>query len=238
MATSNLPFARGSVRVSFAVLLSLAVLEVTAHGAPDVPPPDSASQAMKGVKPPADGGFFGQISPGSRKEPIVIQANQLEFNYERNRVVYRGKVHVTQGDLIIDSATLTVNYSRADDQKQTKLDEVVAAGDVVITQGARWATGGKAVFDQAGSTIVLSENPVLHDGPNEVTGDRLVVYLNEGRSIVESSAQKRVSAILYPGSGNAADGLAKPAAPGAERPAGGPSAGATETATKAGSAPP
>ena len=225
------------------VLLLASVLGVAAEAAPDLPA-TVATPGLKSGSAPVDGGFFGQMSPTSRKEPIVIQSNQLEFNYQKNLVIYRGKVHVTQGDLIIDSKTLTVTFGRADDQKQgkaddakqqakagdpkpgndpkpakaedpsqTKLDQVVAEGDVVITQGARWATGGKAVFNQAANTVVLTENPVLHDGPNEVTGDRLIVYLGEGRSVVESGAQKRVSATLYPGSGDTeALGSAKPAA--------------------------
>jgi len=221
------------------VLLLGSLLGVAAEAATDLPA-TAATPGLKSGSAPVDGGFFGQMSPTSRKEPIVIQSNQLEFNYQKNLVIYRGKVHVTQGDLIIDSKTLTVTFGRADDQKQgkaddpkqqakagdpkpakdpksgndpkpanaedpsqTKLDEVVAEGDVVITQGTRWATGGKAVFNQAANTVVLTENPVLHDGPNEVTGDRLIVYLGEGRSVVESGAQKRVSATLYPGSGDA-----------------------------------
>ena len=80
-----------------------------------------------------------------------------------------------------------------------KLREVIASGNVRIDQGARWAVGGKATFDQRRRTLVLTENPVLHDGPNEVAGDRVVVYLDENRSVVEGGDRKRVKAVLYPG---------------------------------------
>ena len=60
-----------------------------------------------------------------------------------------------------------------------------------------WATGGRAVFDQERRTLVLSENPVLHDGPNQIAGDRVVVYLDENRSVVEGG-DKRVKAVLFP----------------------------------------
>ena len=66
-----------------------------------------------------------------------------------------------------------------------------------IDQGTRWAVGGRAVFDQTQRTLVLTENPVLHDGPNEVAGDRVVVFLDEDRSVVEGG-RKRVKAVLYP----------------------------------------
>jgi lipopolysaccharide export system protein LptA len=46
---------------------------------------------------------------------------------------------------------------------------------------------------------------VLHDGPNEVVGDRVVVYLDEDRSVVEGG-RKRVKAVLFPGKQPGADG--------------------------------
>jgi lipopolysaccharide export system protein LptA len=80
-----------------------------------------------------------------------------------------------------------------------RVQNIVAVGNVRIDQGARWAVGGHAVFDQGQRTLVLTENPVLHDGPNVVAGDRVIVYLDENRSIVEGG-RKRVKATLYPNS--------------------------------------
>jgi len=96
-----------------------------------------------------------------------------------------------------------------------RVQNIVAAGNVRIDQGTRWAVGGQAVFDQGQRTLVLTENPVLHDGPNVVAGDRVVVFLDENRSVVEGG-RKRVKAVLYPNSndnnnaGGAAGAPAKP----------------------------
>jgi lipopolysaccharide export system protein LptA len=38
---------------------------------------------------------------------------------------------------------------------------------------------------------------VLHDGPNQIAGDRVIVYLDEDRSVVEGG-DKRVKAVLFP----------------------------------------
>ncbi len=63
--------------------------------------------------------------------------------------------------------------------------------------------------------MVLTENPVLHDGPNVVIGDRVIVFLDENRSVVEGG-RKRVKAVLYPNDNNGPDAntpaQAKPAA--------------------------
>lgn len=173
----------------------------------DVPKPQSSAHAEPVTARPTptasgDAGIFGQLQLGSGKEPIVIDANQLDFDYQKNRVTYRGKVHAVQGDLAIDSDTLTITLDRADQQKQPVMREVIAQGNVVITQNNRTATGETAVYSSQQRQMVLLGDPVLRDGPNEVKGDRIVVYLDEGRSVVESSPKKRVSAVLYPGTGN------------------------------------
>src|SRR5262249_6135123 len=91
-----------------------------------------------------------------------------------------------------------------------RVQNIVAVGNVRIDQGTRWAVGGQAVFDQGQRTLVLTQNPVLHDRPNVVAGDRVIVYLAETRSIVEG-ARKRVKAVLYPNSDNNASNAGTPA---------------------------
>jgi lipopolysaccharide export system protein LptA len=163
---------------------------------------------------PADRAPFDVGSVGHSKEPITITSELLEYDYKANVVVYRGEVEAVQGNVKVHSDKLTVTLARTGDGRAAKarvpdpgtkdspnVQEVVAAGTVRIDQGTRWATGGKAVFDQSQRTLVLTENPVLHDGPNEVAGDRVVVYLDEDRSVVEGG-RKRVKAVLYPSKEN------------------------------------
>jgi len=147
---------------------------------------------------------------GDRKAPITVVADTLEYDYKTNVVVYRGGVQVTQGDVKVKSDTLTVTLTRADGPAPAKeppdpaargsqrVRDIVAVGHVRIDHGSRWATGGRAVFDQTQRTLVLTEDPVLRDGANEVAGERVVVYLDEDRSVVEGG-RRRVKAVLYPG---------------------------------------
>ncbi|HEY8514471.1 MAG TPA: LptA/OstA family protein [Candidatus Binatia bacterium] len=188
----------GSERLARTLLVAAVALVFPSAGARAQAAPQTPAPAADEKK--SETGFLGDLSLSSRNEPIVVRSNQLEFDYQANKVIYRGEVNVQQGDLAIDCKELVVNLARDEQSDSMELRDVTAVGDVVITQGERKATGGKAIFDQQKRQIVLLENPVLHDGPNEVTGDRLVVYLDEGRSVVESSPQKRVSAILYPNS--------------------------------------
>jgi lipopolysaccharide export system protein LptA len=169
----------------------------------------AAAESEPKAKPPL-------AVPGLRRDlPVTVSARTLEFDYKRNVVVYRGDVRAAQGDVRLTSDELTIHLASADDAKaaapaepppagdatlegRVRLREVVATGNVRIDQGERWATGGRAVFDDEKRILVLSVDPVLHDGPNHIAGDRVVVYLDEDRSVVEGG-NKRVKAVLFPG---------------------------------------
>jgi len=94
----------------------------------------------------------------------------------------------------LQSRTLTVTL---DGQVENRIKEVVADGQVRVSKGSRWATGGRAVFNQDHHTVILSDNAELHDGGNVVKGDRVIVYLDEERSVVEGG-KGRVEAVLVP----------------------------------------
>ena len=171
--------------------------------------PDSEANDAKGDQQT----LFGFGSGTKSKEPITITSDTLEYEYKDGVIVYRGDVLAVQGETKIKSNELRITLAKTDDGKKksgndtvgalddasaSRLQSVVATGSVRIDQGTRWAVGGKATFDQSNRTLVLTENPVMHDGANEVAGDRVVVYLDENRSVVEGG-RRRVKAVLFPG---------------------------------------
>jgi lipopolysaccharide export system protein LptA len=141
-----------------------------------------------------ESGLLSALSLTSQHGPVTISAKQLEFDYRTRKLVYRGEVMVTQADLTLRSQRLPIVL---DEKAPEHVREVVAEGDVHITQGERVATGGRATFDQERQTVVLSDGAVLRDGPNEVAGERVVVYLDEERSVVQGGTG-RVRAVLFP----------------------------------------
>ncbi len=161
------------------------------------------------------GGLFQSLSLGSNKGPVHIDSDSLELDYKGSLVTYRGHVEVTQGDVTLNSDRLSISYDpQAVKQDRTapapaktaapgadadRIKEIIAEGNVRIRQGTKLAEGRRAVFDQAKQTFTLSDGAVLHDGPNQVAGERVIVYLKEERSVVESGSNSRVKAVLYPG---------------------------------------
>ncbi len=163
------------------------------------PPTGAQAAPTKGADAPRGGdsgpeGLLSTFSVAGQRGPITIRAKEMEFDYRTRVLTYRGAVRVTQADVTLSSDRLRVTL---DSGPSKRLKEVVAEGDVQITQGDRHASGGRAVFDQEKRTVVLSDDAVLRDGPNEVTGERVVVYLDEERSVVEGG-DERVRAVLFP----------------------------------------
>jgi lipopolysaccharide export system protein LptA len=158
------------------------------------------AQAATGQAAKEDGTVGGQdsllnaLSFSSKREPISVSSDGLEFDYRTRVILYKGSVEVTQGDIKMHSETLRVIL---DEHAENRVKEVVAEGNVRVSKGTRWATGGRAEFDEAKHTVVLSNDAVVHDGSNEVSGSRIVVYLNENRSVVEGG-NGRVRAVLFP----------------------------------------
>ena len=74
-----------------------------------------------------------------------------------------------------------------------------AKGHVTITEGERIVTGEEAVFEQDAQKITMTGGAVMREGANIVRGDRIVVFLDENRGVVESAENRRVTATIYPG---------------------------------------
>jgi len=172
------------------LLLSLALALATAAAAAE---PTAGRSGPTGPANQLDG-LLGGFAINGQQGPVHIDADTMEFEYKTRILTYRGDVKVTQADLILHSDTLRVTL---DADHADKPREIVAEGKVQIDKGARRATGGRAVFDNAARTVTLSEDAHLHDGPNEVAGEKVVVYLDEQRSVVVGG-QERVRAVLYP----------------------------------------
>jgi lipopolysaccharide export system protein LptA len=145
----------------------------------------------------------GFALPGSQEsEPIHIDAERLEFDARENVAVFRGDVVTKQGDVVVHSAVLRVTFEGSQEEQESlgsieRPESVIAEGSVRITQGARTAEGSRAEFNQSDRTLILSGDAVLHEGSSEVRGERVIVFLDEDRSLVEG-INSRVKAIFVP----------------------------------------
>ncbi len=130
----------------------------------------------------------------NKKDPIFVTSDRMEADRKRNTITYKGRVVAIQAEMTMRSDTLTAYYSP--DMKGIK--EVIAEGKVHVTQGDRVATGTKAVFDGSKQTIIFTGNPVVRQGNSEISGSRIIFFIEEDRAVAEGGSQGRVKTTLFP----------------------------------------
>lgn len=177
----------------FVSALGLALAALTAL------PAAAAPQAP----PPAAGGDL----------PIHITSDSMTYDTDKNIVIFRGNVEVERENFRLWSAVLTLHLKKKAAQPKDKaqaepaletgdLDRIVAEKNVRFTYNTQSGTARKATYTADTALLVLEGDPVVHDGENSITGERIRYYMNENRSEVDGGPQKRVQAVFSSGSGS------------------------------------
>lgn len=140
--------------------------------------------------------------------PIQITSDRLDAYDDKALVLFSGNVVATQDDAVIHADELYLYYEKEKKGENTpsgvtvsggKVKRIELKGNVHIEKGERTVSGDKAVFRNADQTVVMTGNAVMREGDNVIKGDKITVFLNENRGIVESSGKnKRVTAVIYP----------------------------------------
>jgi lipopolysaccharide export system protein LptA len=130
----------------------------------------------------------------NKKDPIYITADWMEVDQNKNTITYKGRVVTVQSDMTMRSETLTAYY----DAETKQMKQIVAEGKVNAVQGNRVATGEKAVFDDKAKTVTLTGNPVMRQGNSQVSGTKVVYFMDQDRAIAEGDGKIRVQATIFP----------------------------------------
>ena len=148
----------------------------------------------------------GVVSVLADEAPINIEANHMTSTEKSNSVVFTGDVDAKQGDVRIRSDEMTVFYTQlesTDKQKDKKkpaqqtetkstsqqVEKLICIGNVEVTRGEWLGTGKKMIYLSKERQVILTENAKAWQGQNMVSGDKIVYYLDEGRSEVISGSK-------------------------------------------------
>lgn len=135
---------------------------------------------------------LGEAALTPCREQIDITSDQMVADYKNASVTFRGHVKAVQCDLVLTADEITARYG----EDGASISRITASGHVQVAQGERMARGEQAVFQGDERTITLVGNPVLAQGKSEIRGDKIIVFIDEGRMDIEGG----VNAVLYPGS--------------------------------------
>ena len=114
--------------------------------------------------------------------PVDVTADRIEVQDRADRALFTGNVHVTQAELTLDTARLTVAYSSSGGVQIRRLD---AAGGVVVRSPSETARGEFGIYDLDRKLITLIGNVQLDRAQNRVSGSRLVIDLDSGRAVID-----------------------------------------------------
>ena len=146
------------------------------------------------------------------KDPIEIEAANLQVRDKDKSAIFSGNVVVTQGDAKLEAERLIVFYSGsmangdADGQAvQQSISRLEAKGNVLISSQDQVATGDDASFDMKKEFVVMTgDRVVLSQGPNVVVGKRLTIDLKTGKANLDANEggqnSGRVKLLLQPNS--------------------------------------
>ena len=143
-------------------------------------PTASAAHAQNNKQP------VSALKGHNSNAPVDVQADRLEVQDRSDRAIFAGNVHVTQAELQLNTARLTVAYSGGtgggSDVQIRRLD---AAGGVVVKSPSETARGDFGIYDLDRKLITLIGNVQLNRQNDQLSGARLVIDLDTGRAVVD-----------------------------------------------------
>jgi lipopolysaccharide export system protein LptA len=193
------------MRRALAVLAIAVGLGVAVTAAAQSRPPGSSS----GDKAAPRGAVNGQTS-----QPVTVDSDKMERFGKESLVVFTGNVVARQDGSVQYADRMEVYL----DEKGDRILRTVSTGNVrIITRDCRTGTARRAEYHDLEQRVVLTGNARVWQEDNVVSGDSVVIYLSQDRSVVEGGSQERVKAIFYPrddkGRKDGAPATAKAAAP-------------------------
>ncbi|MFO7766443.1 MAG: lipopolysaccharide transport periplasmic protein LptA [Pelovirga sp.] len=125
--------------------------------------------------------------------PLEISSRELEVFRQQQQSVFTGDVVAQQGDMTLYTDQLTVLFDEQDEVRRIEAD-----GSVRIEDLLRNSRAERAVFDREEQTLILSGDAEVVQGDNRISGDEIILFLDENRSLVKSNDSGRVRAVILP----------------------------------------
>jgi LPS export ABC transporter protein LptC len=111
-----------------------------------------------GVKEPGAAAEAGPAAEKKKKSETVITCDgDVQFDYEKNLVLFNKNVKVTNPDVGMDADTITVNL----EPETKRVRDIVAEGNVRIKRGDNITYSDRATYVEADKKVVLTGKPKI-----------------------------------------------------------------------------
>ena len=147
--------------------------------------------------------FRAEAAPQTKDDVVHIVSDRLEAYEQQRQVIFIGNVVAKQADLTILGDRMTIFYlenentESNDERLGTKIDKIMVEGSVRITQKNVVATGERAVYFDKENKVVLTGEPKVQQDKNFIQGDKITLFLDSEKSVVEGGPSGPVEATIY-----------------------------------------
>ena len=120
--------------------------------------------------------------------PIDFGADHIELQDKANRALLTGNVAVTQAEMKLNAARMTVAYTGQVIGGAPQVSRLDASGGVTVRRPDQTAKSSYAIYDLNRRVITMLGAVTLTQGTNTVNGGRLTINLDTGRAVVDGSS--------------------------------------------------
>lgn len=117
--------------------------------------------------------------------PIDFAADHIELQDKANRAILSGNVRITQAEMVLTAARVTVAYTGKVTNGSPQASRIDASGGVTVTRPDQRASGSYGVYDVSRRTVIMLGGVKLTQGGNTVNGSRLTINLDTGKAVID-----------------------------------------------------
>jgi lipopolysaccharide export system protein LptA len=120
--------------------------------------------------------------------PVDFSASHIELQDKNNRAILSGGVTLTQAEMTLKAARMTVFYTGQVIDGSPQVTRFDAAGGVTVTRPNQLAKSQYAVYDLNKRVITMLGGVTLTQRGDTISGGRLTLNLDTGRAVIDGSA--------------------------------------------------
>jgi len=132
---------------------------------------------------------FGQEN--KKSEPVIINADKLEYNNKERVAIYTGNVDVKKGNMQLKADIVKIFLDEKSD-----VSRILAIGNVWFQKEDKWGKAKEGEYIKSQDIIILRGDAELHQADNVVEGDEIRYIISEEKSFVDKKT-KRVRTIFF-----------------------------------------
>ena len=128
--------------------------------------------------------FVGLVKGEDQR--VEITADSLKVDQNTETAVFSGNVLVGIQNIRMSANEISVEYSTSGNGSVRALK---ARGNIVVSNGQEAAEAQRANYEVARGVMILEGDVILTQGPNAISGERLVIDLNANTATMTGRVQ-------------------------------------------------